>query len=371
MNIGIDTRLIHETGVGRYIRNLLRYLSVLDGKNTYYIYTRSEAVGEVRSLFPKSIIRVSDVRWHTVKEQLLMPFIFGRDPLDLLHVPYFCIPVFYTGKLIITIHDMTPLHVKTGKASTLPFPLFLLKRLFYRFVISEGIRKAIAIIAVSKTTKKEILDLYPEEREKVHVVSEGVDESLLLYRGKKLDNSIHDPYILYVGNVYPHKNVMTAVRAFELAKSRIQKKINPHFVLVGKNDAFTQRLKMDPEVRKNGSLKFLTEVNDRMLAGLYTHASALIFPSEMEGFGLPAVEAIAFGCPVILSDIPIFRELFSDVGVFASPRDAHEFSLHIQKAIEKQMERIPLEIQSKYIAVYKWKEMASHILTLYEDSYRI
>lgn len=365
MTIGIDARLIHETGVGRYIRNLLRYLGSLSVKHSYVVYTTPAGEGEVHRLLPGALVRVTTIRWHTLAEQLILPFLFSRDRLTVLHVPYFSVPILYQGNLIVTIHDLTPFHVSTGNASTLPFPFYALKKIAYRFIVGLAMKKASYIIAVSETTKKEIESHFPREKGKIRVISEGIDESLLSYRGKKLDNPVAHPYFLYVGNVYPHKNVKTVLLAFEKMKQNLPKAKSPQFIFVGKKDAFMTRLQK--EVGADPSIRFFTDVADRELASFYTHAIALVFPSDMEGFGLPAIEAIAFGCPVILSDIPIFRELFFSVGVFAPPRDSDTFARLMGEALSGRISRVSASMQKTYIDRYQWKTMAEQTLKLYED----
>lgn len=154
MKIGIDARLINETGVGRYIRNLVVELEKIDKKNKYIIF---------RNTIP----------WHSVAEQIRMPVIYYRAHLDLLHVPYFNVPLFYFKKFIVTIHDLTILHFDTGKSSTLPFIFYKLKRLAYYVLLLKAIHWSEKIIAVSHTTKQEILDHFDVLPEHIEVIYEG------------------------------------------------------------------------------------------------------------------------------------------------------------------------------------------------------
>lgn len=173
MRIGIDARLIQETGVGRYIRNLIAELGKTDTVNSYVVFLR-------RNAYEKYILpnnrwekRVADIRWHTIAEQLFMPAIFSRERLDLLHVPYFNVPIFYFGKYIVTIHDLTILHFDTGKATTLPYIIYKMKRIFYYLVLLKAMHWSEKIIAVSHATKKEILDHFDILPEHVEVIYEG------------------------------------------------------------------------------------------------------------------------------------------------------------------------------------------------------
>ena len=118
MKIGIDARLVNETGVGRYVRNLIAELGKIDDKNSYVVFLRKSAFDSFALPNARWTKRLADIPWHSVTEQLFMPAIFNSEHLDLLHVPYFNVPLFYFGKFIVTIHDLTILHFDTGKATT-------------------------------------------------------------------------------------------------------------------------------------------------------------------------------------------------------------------------------------------------------------
>ncbi len=169
MRIGIDGRLIHETGVGRYITNLIAELGKIDKKNSYIVFTN----------FPVPLPnnrwknRVVHVPWHSLAEQVMMPFFLYQERLDLFHIPYFNVPIFYFGKFIVTIHDLTILHFDTGKASTLPYWVYKLKRAAYTVILNTAIARAEKIIAVSQATKKEILDHFHISSERIRVIYEG------------------------------------------------------------------------------------------------------------------------------------------------------------------------------------------------------
>jgi glycosyltransferase involved in cell wall biosynthesis len=171
MKIGIDARLIKETGVGRYIRNLIRELALLDTTNTYVVFVRrDDDFVPPNSRWSK---RIANVPWHSIMEQLRMPTIFYREKLDLLHVPYFNVPLLYFKKFIVTIHDLTILHFNTGKASTHPFLLYQLRRFGYYIELLKALFWSEKIIAVSQTTKQEILNHFDIVPENIEVIYEG------------------------------------------------------------------------------------------------------------------------------------------------------------------------------------------------------
>src|SRR5260221_9136957 len=154
MRIGIDCRLCYETGVGRYIRNLVHELAQLDTTNEYTLFFRKEEF-ETVPLPGKNFYKIlADVRWHTFAEQTVFKKILEKEKLDLIHFPYFSYPISYRGKFVITIHDLIIDHFATGKSSTLFAPVYMLKQLGYRFVLRNAIAKSRNVIAVSGATKQ-------------------------------------------------------------------------------------------------------------------------------------------------------------------------------------------------------------------------
>ena len=363
MKIGIDARLIHETGVGRYIRNLIAELALIDTKNTYVIFLPSSVYETFQLPNTRWEKRRCDIHWHTVKEQMLMPGIFLREQLDLLHVPYFNAPIFYPKPYILTIHDLTILHVKTGKATTLPKPLYWLRRLGYQYILRQGIKKARHIIAVSEATKQDIIQSIGLRKEKISVTYEGIDSKITKIPSKK--SIIDGPYFLYVGNAYPHKNLEFLIKSFGIFLA--EKTFKEYkFVLVGKDDFFYKRLKLwVATLPYKQHIQFFGPADDGQLASLYTFTKSFVFPSLMEGFGLPALEAIGCGSPVICSDIPVFHELFGSIPYFVNPHDEASLASALTAAAEKE-KSVLTEEQKKTIAVYRWEKTAKETLHIYE-----
>lgn len=169
MKIGIDARLINETGVGRYIRNLIAQLGEVDTRNSYIVFV-NDRIELPNSRWQQRLIHVP---WHSFTEQILMPYYYYKEHFDLLHVPYFNIPLLYFGKFVVTIHDLTILHFDTGKATTLPYLFYKIRRLGYYISLLKAIFWSEKVIAVSQTTKCEILDHFDVLPEHIAVVYEG------------------------------------------------------------------------------------------------------------------------------------------------------------------------------------------------------
>lgn len=363
MNIGIDARLIEETGVGRYIRNLIVQLGKQDSENTYVIFLRKKSFDAF--MLPNSRWRkvLAEVAWHTVREQLVMPMLFGQAKLDLVHIPYHNPPIFYLGRMVITIHDLTILHFNTGKATTLPPFIYALKRLGYWVELAVGLRLAQAVIAVSEITKKELVTHFAVPKEKIFVTYEGVDAKLLQDRAKSSPKKADkDPYFLYVGNAYPHKNLNMLVAGFAKYKGP------QRLVLVGAEDYFYRRLKqLVTSIGLSHRVEFFGSANDTELHQLYRGADALVFPSLMEGFGLPALEALALGTRVLCSDIPIFHEILKENATYMDSTNADLVAIALATITQQKVKHFDVSMLGKY----NWERMAKDTKKIYESSTRL
>jgi glycosyltransferase involved in cell wall biosynthesis len=369
MRIGIDARLIHETGVGRYIRNLIRELAILDDKNEYVIFLRKKEYQAFRIPNSRWTKCIADVTWHSIREQLVMPWVFFVSRLDIVHIPYFNVPIFYFGKCIVTIHDLTILHFDTGKASTLPYWMYKIRRTGYRTVLSLGVKKATRIIAVSNTVKNDIVRNLGVHPDKISVTYEGVDP--IFYQTKRNGppaSRIQGKYFLYVGNVYPHKNIEFLLEAYRQYRKLAKEPAS--LVFVGPHDYFYKKLEaMIPSLGLEGCITFHHTLTDAQLYTAYEHAIALLFPSVMEGFGLPAVEALALGCRVICSDIPVFREILGNLPTYIHPDSIKDFSsamVRISGEPHDAKEYRKTTIPS--LKKYSWVLMTQKTRSLYETA---
>lgn len=368
MRIGIDARLWNETGVGRYIRNLVWELEKIDKKNHYTLFVktgnREPGIGISNDRFK---IVETDIRWHTVDEQLLFHKVLGNEALDLVHFPYFSIPILYNKPFVMTVHDLIINHFPTGKASTLPLPVYYAKRLGYQYILKQAAQKSQHIITVSEETKREIVQHLKVSDKKVVVTYEGVEKGLKGLGTRDLGLEMDSKYFLYVGNAYPHKNVERLVEAFQkIAKEFSDVKL----VMVGKKNYFYDRV--EEQVKELGLEKhiiFAGGVSDEELAGLYHHAQALVFPSLMEGFGLPGLEAMQNNCLVLASDIPVFREIYKDGAVYFNPREISTIHATIRQVLtEKEKFSKYLEKGRERVKTFSWEKMAKETLSIYESS---
>lgn len=372
MRIGIDARFfgIKQKGLGRYTQKLIENLekvSLRDG-NDYFVFLKKENFEEYEPKDPRFKKVLADYHWYTFAEQLFFPWKLYRHNLDLVHFPHFNVPILYCRKFIVTIHDLTLLHFPTVRNSTLHPIFYRLKFLAYRLAIWSAIRRAKEVIAISQFTKDDIIKEYGEKiGKKINVIYEACEDFCMFgieETGDFLEKyGIIKPYLIYVGNAYPHKNLERMVLAFE----EFQKSGNDfQLILVGKEDYFYQRLHKFISEKKIENIIFLSDISDYYLDILLHMAQAFVFPSLYEGFGLPPLEAMAKGVPVISSDHPCMREVLRDSVYFFDGQDVSAIAEAMKKVVSD--EKLRLELTRKgydRVRQYSWKKMAKETLKIY------
>jgi len=378
VKIGIDARLIRETGVGRYIRNLVLNLEKIDNKNSYVLFVRNEDIHNSEFIIHNSRFKTVEVNlpWHSLNEQLEFPKILYKESLDLVHFPYFSVPISYNKPFIVTIHDLIIHHFPTGKASTHPSIIYMFKILGYKYVISKACKNAKKIIAVSKSTKEEIVDHLKIPQDKIKVIYEGVDPKISNLKSQISNKSqntkysiLNTKYFLFVGNVYPHKNSERMIKAFNIF---LQYFPNAQLVFVGKEDFFYKRLKkMIDKMGLGKKIVFYGEVLDEELGALYKNAIAVVVPSLMEGFGLPALEAMANNCLVLASSIPSLKEVCGENAIYFDPYDIEDIAEKMKIAYAKNFDQKIIERGFERSKEFSFRKMAEETLKIYEQALNI
>jgi len=257
----------------------------------------------------------------------------------------------------------------TLRASTLNPFLYWLKNLAYRIVVYSAIKRAKKIIAVSNYTKKDILEYFNVKPEKIEIVYEGAPLRTCL-------ESIQDapfinitrPYLLYVGNAYPHKNLERLILAFQ--KLIKDKQIDCQLILVGEIDYFYQRLRKMSSGAPSDRIIFTDFVSDSDLNTLYQNASLYVFPSLGEGFGLPPLEAMAFGLPVVCSKATCLPEILGQAALYFDPENTKEMAEKIKMVFkDRKLQEKLIDQGFKRIQKYQWSKMAQETLGIYNDAF--
>ena len=379
MKIGIDARFYgpKQKGLGRYVQKLVENLEKVDLNNQYIIFLRRENWSDYQTSNPNFKKVLADYQWYGLPEQILMPIKIWQARVDLMHFPHFNVPIFCLEPFVVTIHDLVLRKFPTRRASTLNPFLYWLKNLAYRLVVYSAIKRAKKIIAVSNYTKKDILKYFKVKPEKIKVVYEGaparrdirdcpsdtVLDSRTVSEGQSLLNK---PYILYVGNAYPHKNLERLILSFK--KLIEDKQMDCQLVLVGEIDYFYQRLKKMLSVAPSSRIIFTDFVSDADLNTLYQNASLYVFPSLGEGFGLPPLEAMAFGLPVVCSKATCLPEVLGQAALYFDPENTKEMAEKIKRVLkDKQLQNKLIDQGFKRIQKYQWSKMAQETLRIYND----
>jgi len=374
IRIGIDARFFgpFQKGLGRYVQKLvenLEYIYKTESDKEFIIFLRKSNFNEYNPKNPNFKKVLADYRWYSFKEQIFMPFKIRKEKIDLMHFCHFNVPLLLHKKFVVTIHDLVLKRFPTRRASTLGPLRYFIKQLFYKLVIYLAIKRAKKIIAVSNFAKKEILFYFKINENKVEVIYEGASD-FFRCKGSCSNSSlkkfgINMPYILYVGNAYPHKNLERLIFAF---KKLIQKyKLNLQLVFAGEIDYFYKKLQ-DKISNYKLPIIFTGFISDNDLYLLYKNALIYVFPSLCEGFGLPPLEAMSFGVPVVCSDKGALPEILGDSAVYFDPVNINDIAEKIRFVFKNN--KLRKELRKKgfcRIKNYSWEEMARRTLEVYKD----
>ncbi|MBI2011819.1 glycosyltransferase family 4 protein [Candidatus Daviesbacteria bacterium] len=370
MRIGIDARLYSQSGVGRYIRNLLSNLQKLDNKNDYFIF---HLMKDSKKLVYHNNFKkiVADFRWYSLVEQIKFPPLLNKYNLDLVHFPHFNVPFFYKGKFVVTIHDLIHQHFAMKRATAHDPIIFRIKQFGYKKVFSHAVLKSEKIIAVSNFIKSQLISEWNISKERIEVTPEAVADQILtamkkwnLSKSQTVLNrfNIRPPFIFYIGNAHPHKNVEGLIKAFQELK---KKNNNLQLVLSGSDHYFWQRIKKE---FKNNGIIYTGSINDEELVALYKSAKTFVMPSFEEGFGIPILEAFACSCPVISSNAGSLTEVGGDACLYFDPKNQEDMvdkisqPLHDENLVKKLIEK-----GKKRVKQFSFEKLAKKTLEIYNS----
>lgn len=359
--ICIDARLwgLKNTGIGRYIENLIDCLPQSPDYEIVLIVP-PELKNEPRL---KSF-RKFYARYHpyALRSQLEMWSLLRLIKPDVVHIPHFTVPVLWRGKQIVTIHDLIK-HFSKGSGTTTKHKyLYWFKYLGYILITYIAIKKANHIIVPANYWKKIIARKYKIPLKKISVTYEGVPEIYLKPNfSAKYRPPLSKPYLVYTGNLYPHKNLPTLFKAIHLLEGRV------NLAIVCARSIFTKRAEQFVRQEKLGPfVKFLGYVSDSELINLYHHSLALVQPSLIEGFGLTGLEAMAVDTPVIAARASCLPETYQKSALFFEPLNALDLSKKISLLLDKENERLKLIKKGRMLLKqYSWKEMSRQTGEIY------
>jgi len=346
--VGIDARMIEMSGIGTYIQHLIDsdiYEMALGDKKLIRKYNdRLEMIDY-------------DAPIYGIKEQFKFPYKkVKKSKVDLMHFPHYNIPLFYRGKFIVTIHDLTHLIL----------PEFLPNKFAYyyaKFMIGYAVKKAEHVFTVSKNTKNDIIRIFKVNSEKITVTYNGVDEDFRVKSEEEIEY-LYDKFqiprnkkiIMYVGNLKPHKNLERMLEAFSLLNNKEDKIL----ILVGKAFKSIDLYKKEEKLKIKSKVIHTGLVEKNELIDLYNLADLFVFPSLYEGFGIPPLEAMACGTPVICADNSSLPEVVGDAAIMFDAIDLVDLSNKITYFFEGKY-KMDAEKLKEQAGKFQWKDMLDKV----------
>lgn len=361
-HIVIDAR-IRRTSTGRYTDRLIEHLQKLKSPHKFTVLIQpddpwrpsAENFNYQLCSFPQFSLNILNDFKFTAQLQKLKP--------DLVHFTMTQQPLTYRGSIITTTHDLTMLRfVRAGKT---PLPIFWLKKIGYRIIFLVAHKKSKQILVPSKFVKNDLVNSYPFTKNIINVTYES-SEPPLKDRSTPL-KGVKKPFIMHVGSPFPHKNITRLIKAFE----ELQKD-NPklELVLAGKKEFYFSELEEWAKKRPSyGSIHFTGFIEDSELKWLYENAEAYLLPSLSEGFGLPGLEAMAHGCPLISSKATCLPEIYGDAAKYFDPYDIEDIQKTTQEVLDSAILKKKL-IKAGYsrIEKFSWGKMAQETLDIYHKA---
>jgi glycosyltransferase involved in cell wall biosynthesis len=319
VKIAIDVRKWRDYGIGTYVRNLVRHLARIDSENTYFLFCHSSDEPTLRDLSENFVPVVDESAQYRLREHVSIPLKLRRLGADLLHSPHYVRPLLCSTPSVVTIHDC--IH--------LLFPQYLPNRMAYRYakyVMGSAVSRSAVVFTVSQASRADILRFYPAtDPEKVRVVPNAIDAEILEDPGEEEKErvreryQIHGRFVMFAGNVKPHKNLERLIRAFAIVRAQPGRR-DLRLVLIGDDvSRYASLRRTAEEAGVRPDVRFFGFVPHRTLAALYRMASVFAFPSLYEGFGLPPLEAMACGTPVVTSRISSLPEVVGDGALLVDP----------------------------------------------------
>lgn len=373
MKIAIDIRRVTDFGVGTYIRNIVRALAALDAGDEYFLLGPAERFREFDQL-PKNFQPIP-FAYEEEAARGLMEFdrVLRHIDCDVVHVPHlFWFPRRTPCPYVVTVHDLLAFFHPEWNGSRL-------KHVLHNFFTRRALERAARILAVSKFTRDEISRVYRIPAEKISVVYNAIDERFRRGHASHADRDmiVHRyqvtyPFLLYAGSVRPHKNVGRIIEAFSALKSELEKEeILPDLKLIIIGDELSKHPDLRRSVIKGAvqnDVRFLGFVPIDVLRVFYDVAKIFVFPSLYEGFGLPPLEAMAHGTPVVTSNITSLPEVVGSAAVLVNPENTFE----IMRAVHRLLIDQPLREQLKQrgyaqAQLFSWEEAARRTLQTYRE----
>ena len=372
MKVAIDIRRSTDFGVGTYIRNIVRALSRLDRQNRYYLIGSPHKASEIGPL-PANFHSIS---FNEPDDSARGYFAFRttvrRLECDVVHIPHlFWIPRALPCPYVMTVHDVLE-HMARARGQS------DIRRSLHFHMTRRVLRGAARIFAVSHFTKSELEKLFGIPGRRIETVYNAIDERFLRGHASEADHEfiaqryqVNYPFLLYAGRISPHKNLVRIIEAFSALKAALGKDaLYPDLKLIIIGDELSKHPDLRRTVIKSGvqnDVRFLGFVPIEVLRIFYDEAKVFVFPSLYEGFGLPPLEAMAHGTPVVTSNTSSLPEVVGNAAVLVNPENVFEIMRAIHRVLVDQELREKMKRRSsEQLKRFSWDSSARHVLEVYE-----
>jgi glycosyltransferase involved in cell wall biosynthesis len=366
VRIAIDARKLRDYGIGTYIRNLLRHLARLDDRTEYVVLCREEDCAFAAELGENFRAVPERSRGYSIREQIAVPLDLRREAADLFHAPHYVLPPLAPCRSVVTIHDC--IHLR--------FPQYLPNRLGYAYARTSlwvAAHRSARVLTVSEASKRDILRYFRIPDSKVAVIYNAIDErfneeppadEVMRVRERY---QLNDPFILYAGNIKPHKNLERLIEAFHV----IRRGEFEHVKLLIIGDEISKYATLRRTVHRyklHKHVRFFGFVSDATLAILYRLARVFVFPSLYEGFGLPPLEAMASGTPVITSNVSSLPEVVGDAAMLIDPYEPDAIAGAMRRVLAD--DRLRDDMRERGLArvrEFSWDRSIRRVREIYDE----
>lgn len=370
MRIGVNVHLLSttHTGIQHYIRALVPELVAQATSHEIVLYGEPSqlpvSAGErVRWVSASCPLRsgVQRVLW----EQTMLPRLLRRGRVETFFSPAFILPMRWNGAGVVTVHDLN--------FEVSPETIHPIRRAYLRRITRRSVHRARKVIAISQSTASDIVRLYGVPNEKIAVIPYGLDAIFTPENARALEPMVRQRYplperfLLFVGTLEPRKNLPRLLEAYALARQHADL---PPLVLAGAPGWQHERILTHArELGVKSHIVFAGYIPREHLPGVYAAASALLYPSLYEGFGLPPLEAMGCGTPVLVANTSAMPEVVGDGGILVDPRDPHQIAEGILRITQDRMLRQQIMEQGLERAKrFRWEEAARRTLEVLEDA---
>lgn len=356
-HIAIDARIINSS-TGRYVERLVTYLQDVDTTNEYSILVPTKDKDYWKPRNKNFTVRTVDFDNYSFAEQLGFNRYLKKLNADLVH---FCMPqqpLGYKGRKVTTFHDLSLLKTYNSDKNWL---MYHAKQKVGKYVFERVAKENDAIIAISKFTENELVEFFPGvDKDKISLIYEASDVSTIAPKKYTLP---FKKYILYVGQQSDYKNIKRLGDAHQILLAKYP---DLGLVLVGKKNTSALTNEAYFNDRNYTNIHFTDFIDDSQLSWLYSHAEAYIFPSLMEGFGLPGLEAMGYGTPVVSSNATCLPEVYGQAAHYFNPHDTSDIAEAIDQVLSDDKLRTRLSKAGyKQIKKYSWKKQAQETHAVY------